>query len=99
MYPESSMNVPPTASASPNLSSQISPGLQEPEMEQKPAPQVNPAEELINRFGSVYQDLKNLASTYPSADNEFKKVENALKDWLASASDAITTSGRESANY
>lgn len=97
--PESRMNGMSSPAANPSLSSQISSGLQPQTSDQKPAPQVNPAEELINRFGSVYQDLKNLAGSYPSADNEFKKVEDALKTWLASASDAITTSGRESANY
>lgn len=100
MTPQESMNVPPSATANPSLSSQISSGLQEPPPEQKPAaPEVNPAEELINRFGPVYKGLKDLASSYPSASNEFSKVEDALKTWLASASDAIATSGRESANY
>lgn len=85
--------------SNPSLSSQISSGLQPQPSEQKPVAQANPAEDLINRFGSVYQDLKTLAGSYPSADNEFKKVEDALKTWLTSASDAVTTSGRESANY
>ena len=98
-YPESRMNGQLSPTANPSLSTQISSGLAPENPEQKPAPQENPAVDLINRFGSVYQDLKNLAGSYPSADNEFKKVEDALKNWLASASDAITTSGRESANY
>lgn len=101
-YPESRMNAMNSSVGNPSLSSQISSGLSPETSEQKPAPQEqaqNPAVELINQFGSVYQDLKNLAAGHPSADNEFKKVEDALKNWLASASDAITTSGRESANY
>ena len=98
-YPESRMNEMVASPVNPSLSTQISSGLTSEVPEQKPASQENPAVDLINRFGSVYQDLKNLAGSYPSADNEFRKVEDALKNWLASASDAITTSGRESANY
>lgn len=90
----------PQMMGSPSLSNQIS-SMGSPQMseDQKPNPQQDSAADLVNRFGVIFQDLNNLASSFPAASTEFNLVKTALKNWLASASDGIATSGGESTTY
>jgi hypothetical protein len=85
---------------SPALSTEISSmGAPEIPVEQKPNPQQSKAIDLINRFGEVHQNFKNLQASFPGAETEFSEVENALKNWLVKARDSILNSGGESATY
>jgi hypothetical protein len=60
---------------------------------QQPNPQAAKSEELINNFGQVFQQLNTLASSFPGASAEFNMVVDALKAWLAKASDSAASEG------
>ncbi len=78
--------------ATPNLYNQVSSmGMPQTSPNEKPIDQVSPAEKLINSFGSVVKDFQTLSSEYPNASSEFNEVVKALKNWLAKASDGISS--------
>jgi hypothetical protein len=60
---------------------------------QQPNPSANKAQELINNFGNIFQQLNTLAGSYPGAGAEFNLVVESLKNWLAKASDSIASEG------
>lgn len=94
MTPMLNGNVMPQPTGSPALLNSVS-SLGQPESspEQKPNPVADQASQLINRFGSIMQTLNDLSSSFPTANKEYSEVVNALKNWLAKASDAITSGG------
>lgn len=80
-------------SAAPNLSNPIS-SLGAPEsVQQQPNPSTNKAQELIDSFGTTFQQFNSLAMQYPVAMPEFNEVVESLKKWLAKASDSIVSEG------
>lgn len=102
MLPEANMNRPEFQNAPPALYNQVSSLGAAPEVPaEKPVDAaVSPAEKLINSFGAIAADLKNLSSEYPHASVEYGEVIKALKNWLAKASDGISSeNGGEPTTY
>jgi len=71
----------------------LSMGAPEPPAEQYPDNGNNEAAQLIDEFGNIFSQLKNLAAKYPVANTEFAGVTDALKSWLAKAGDSIVSGG------
>jgi hypothetical protein len=78
--------------ASPNLYNQVSSlGMSPENPNEKPTNDVSPAEKLINGFGTIINDIQTFTSQYPNASAEYNEVVKALKNWLAKASDGISS--------
>jgi len=78
--------------ATPALYNQVSSlGMPQNSPNEKPVETVSPAEKLINSFGSVVNDFQTLSTQYPNASAEYNEVVKALKNWLAKASDGISS--------
>ena len=86
----------PTAqsnSPSPMYSNSISSMGSAPQPEQQSDPSANKAQMLVDNFGQIFQQLNTLAGQYPGAADKFNLVVEALKNWLATASDSIVSEG------
>lgn len=79
--------------ASPSYANPISSMGAPQETVQQPNPSAAKAQQLVDSFGQIFTPLNDLAGQFPGASNEFNMVVEALKNWLAKASDSIASEG------
>src|SRR5258705_11766348 len=87
-------NVQTDSMANPSPSNTISSlGSPQESLPQQPNPSATKAQELIDNFGNIFQQLNTLAGSFPGAGAEFNMVVESLENWLAKASDSIASEG------